>query len=126
MKVEILDVKGDEVRFSCSIGDGAGICKERNLVVGMSCDVEIDIFEILETRVNTEIGKDKLLFWHYNGGVNMINAKVESIDIDDSICLRLAKDFIVMVDYVARGISVGDVLLIKVKLSEVAITLTGV
>lgn len=126
MTVNILDVQGDEVKFSCSFGEGVGICEERNLIVGMTYGIEIDILEDLKIGLNTEISNDKTCFLLYDGSLNLINVIVESLDEDDSICLRLAQDCIIVCYYVGGGILVGDTLLIKLKAQEFRITSIGV
>jgi hypothetical protein len=126
MRVDILNVRGEEVEFSCSFGKGSAICTQRNVVPGMICDVEVDILPDLQIGVNAQISEDDTLFWRYNGKENVINAEVEMIDDTDGICLRLASDCIIMCYHVPGGISVGGVLLITLGLQDVKVTITGI
>ena len=126
MKIRVKEVENQYVEFFCTVGAGIAKCSQQNLVNWMICDVEIDINVTLKLGTNAEKNLDDNLYIKNKGNVNWINGLVESIDEDDTICLRLANDCIIMVEYEDCEICEGDILLIKIPKEDLEITLIGI
>ncbi len=126
MKIEVIEIIDEYVLFTCAVGSGIGKCVEKNLIKGHICDVEIDLNAVLRLGKNAWRSSGDSLYIKNDGDTNLINGLVESIDNDDIICLRLASDCIIILEYEDCEISAGDGLLINIEKAEVEITLTGI
>jgi hypothetical protein len=126
MKIKAVEVENQYVEFCCSFGSGVAKCSEENLSSGMIYDVEMDINITLKIGYNTDKNIESNLYLRNDGKTNWLNGLVESIDDDDTICLRLANDCIVMAEYEECEVHQGDVLLITISKEDLEITLIGV
>jgi len=126
MKIKVVEVENQYVYFSCSVGSGIAKCFKENFIKGMVCGIELDINVALKIGYNTEKNVDRSLYLKNDGHKNWINGLVESIDNDDTICLRLAEDCIVMADYEECEVRQGDILLIAISKDDFQVTLIGI
>ena len=126
MKIRVKEVENQYVEFFCTVGAGIAKCSQQNLVNGMICDVEIDINVTLKLGTNAEKNLDNNLYIQNEENINLINGLVENIDDDDIICLRLANDCIIMIEYEECEIFEGDILLIKIRKEDLEVTLIGI
>lgn len=130
MKITIMDLKiiggATVVNFSSDLGCGIvkwGGGDKPN--IGYEYDVEIDIGKTIdEIYFSNNENKDKYLI-SSNENFTFINGKIESIDEDGMVYLRLAQDCLIMIESVNSKINQGDWIGLNIMYEDIEIFAQG-
>ena len=128
MQIEVLAVDGDYIIFRSVAGDGVGYYQYSysEVTAGKEYDVEVDVDFDLELGDKISHSTDQSQFIKLENDITVINCLVESIDAeDDSACLRIAADFVMIVYNNDPKIKEGDYLEMRVGKEELGITIVG-
>ena len=126
MKIQIVKIiKLNIVEFSTKYGSGIGLCENvEGLEETKVYSAEIDIHSRINLNHNAAIVSDRRYFIKHHQDENEIQGLVEQIDEDGLIYLRVGDDCIIMIENDSNQISKGEYLLIKVKLTDLEITIS--
>jgi hypothetical protein len=128
MQIEVLAVDGDYIIFRSAAGDGVGYYQYSysEVAAGKEYDVEVDVDFDLELGDKITQSTNQSRFIKLENDITVINCLVESIDgEDDSACLRIAEDFVMIVYNNDPKIKEGDYLEMRVGKEELGITIVG-
>ena len=125
MNVVITKVEYPYVSFTSNHGEGIAYASDQQFELGWTHSVEFDILSDLNTNENTKIGTIKKAGFYYEDNSTIIVALVESVDEDDSLCLRIATDCIIEAYRNDNSIDKGDRLEIRIPKDKFKMTSIG-
>lgn len=125
MNVVITKVEYPYVSFISSYGEGIAYTSSQQFEPGGIHSVEFDILADLGSKENTKIGTNRKAGFYFDGSGTLIVALVESIDEDDSMCLRIATDCIIEAYRNDDSIKPGDRLEIRLLKGQFKMTSIG-
>ena len=126
MKATVLKVSLPTVYVDTSAGVLAGIWVHDKIPAekGRSYSVELDVNKHITNSGFTKTENKRCCSNVHNDLVEL-SGKVEFIEEDGIVVLRLARDCLVMIEFKSQRISVGDYLVLKLKTHEITITPIG-
>lgn len=125
MNVVITKVEYPYVSFTSNHGQGIAYASGQQFELGGTYSIEFDILLDLNTNENTKIGTIKKPGFCCQDSSTLIVALVESVNEDDSLCLRIATDCIIEVYRDDNSIDTGDRLEISIPKDKLRITYIG-
>ena len=125
MNVVITKVEYPYISFTCNHGDGIAYTSAQQFELGRTHSVEFDILSDLNTNENTKIGTIREAGFYSEDDSTLIVALVESVDEDDSLCLRIATDCIIEAYRNDDSIDTGDMLEIRMPKDKCKMTSIG-
>jgi hypothetical protein len=125
MKIQIAAIADGYIAFNSPLGNGVGRCQETGIEVGGSYGVEFD-FDVVLSLAEHFISKghpDPSISW--NGQHNIICGRVESIDQDEDVCLRLSPDCIIVFSQQVGMLEVGDIVTSRIPRELFRVSVVG-
>lgn len=125
MNIVITKVEYPYVSFTSNHGEGIAYTSGQQFEPGRTHSVEFDILSDLNTNENVKIGTIKQAGFYCEDNHTLIVALVESVDEDDSVCLRIAIDCIIEAYRNDDTIKAGDRVEIRLPKDEFKMTSIG-
>lgn len=125
MKAKLLQIEDGYVEFTTHIGVGMAKCRDTMIEKEKFYDIEFDFNKELNLGDDFEKISDTNGRIEFKGDYVFLTGTVEDVDEDDEVCLRLAKDCIMIFYQNPSNLALGDTIRVRLKKDTLVVSIVG-